>query len=111
MLTDKAQGNGLIVLRDLTFSEPKTKNVIELLKNLQIEVGSSVLLVTRETEGNLVKSARNVPKVRTLTAPLLNVLDLLSYGKLVMTVEAVRKAEEIWSGPLVRIKRKLKAKT
>jgi hypothetical protein len=53
--------------------------------------------VTRQADVTVIRSARNIPGVKTLPAPLLNVGDLLKYRHLVMTVEAVRRAEEIWA--------------
>jgi len=65
-------------------------------------VDSSALIVTREAEGNIVKSARNLPGIKTMPASLLNVVDLLSHKMLLMTEAAVRKAEEIWGEKLSR---------
>ena len=104
VLTDKAQSEEMIVLQDLAFADPKTKNMVRLLENLKIDGGQSTLLVTRESEGNVIKSARNLPRVKTLPVPVLNVLDILKHRKLVMTVDAVRKAEELWGTPFVRAK-------
>ncbi len=111
MLTDKANDNSLIVLKSFDVVEAKTKKVKEILKNLKIEQGTSVLLVTNEADSNLVKAARNLPKVATLPAPLLNVIDLMNHRKLVMTVDAVKKAEELWAGPLTRGKKKIKVES
>ncbi len=44
----------------------------------------------------MIKSARNIPGIKTLPANILNVVDLLSYDALVMTEDAVRKAEQLW---------------
>ncbi len=102
ILSSKVQEGDLVVLQNLALDEPKTQRMVEILENLK--VGSSVLMVTKETQPAVVKSARNLKKVKTMPAPLLNVVDLLNHKKLVMTVEAVRKAEELWTGPFVRFK-------
>jgi len=94
MLSSKAIGGDLKVIEPVTFEQPKTKEMIKIIKALGIE--RSVLIVNGKPEINFVKSARNIPEVKTLPANLLNVVDLLSYGVLVMTEPAVRKAEEIW---------------
>ena len=57
---------------------------------------SSALVVTSEPEDNVIKSARNLGGIKTLPANLLNVVDVLSYKVLLMTVSAVRMAEELW---------------
>ena len=54
------------------------------------------LVVTGGADNNVVKSARNLPGVKTLPASLLNVVDLLSCRLLLMTEAAVRKAEQLW---------------
>lgn len=109
MLSDKAKENSLIVLKGFELAESRTKAVKDILKGLKIEEGTSVLLVTNEAETNLVKAARNLAKVGTLPAPLLNVVDLMNHKKVVMTVDAVRKAEELWAGPLTRGKKNIEA--
>ena len=68
--------------------------MVQILAALGVD--SSALIVTSEPEDNVVKSARNLPGIKTIPASLLNVVDLLSYKMLVMTVAAVRKAEQLW---------------
>ena len=75
--------------------------MVRILAALGID--SSALIVTGEPEGNVVKSARNLVRIKTLPANLINVLDILSYKMLLMTEVAVRKAEQLWgtnSAPL-----------
>ena len=94
MLSAKAKDKEMMVLEQLEFDEPKTREMARILATLGVD--SSALIVTKEAEGNVVKSARNLPQIKTLPANLLNVVDLLSCKMLLMTVAAVRKAEEIW---------------
>jgi large subunit ribosomal protein L4 len=94
MLSAKAKDKEMMVLEQLEFDEPKTREMARILATLGVD--SSALIVTKEAEGNVVKSARNLPEIKTLPAGLLNVVDLLSCKMLLMTVAAVRKAEEIW---------------
>jgi len=94
MLSSKVSDGDLKVVEPFAFAEPKTKEMAKIIKALGIE--KSALIVDGKPEENFVKSARNIPDVKTLPANLLNVVDLLSYGVLVMTEPAVRKAEEIW---------------
>lgn len=94
MLSTKAKDKELMVLEQLEFDEPKTKEMARILAGLGVD--SSALIVTKEAEGNVVKSARNLSKIKTSPASLLNVVDLLSCKMLLMTEAAVRRAEEIW---------------
>jgi len=94
MLSTKAKDKELMVLEQLEFDEPKTKEMARILAGLGVD--SSALIVTKEAEGNVVKSARNLPQIKTSPASLLNVVDLLSCKMLLMTETAVRRTEEIW---------------
>jgi large subunit ribosomal protein L4 len=94
MLSTKAKDKELMVLEQLEFDKPKTKEMARILAGLGVD--SSALIVTKEAEGNVVKSARNLPQIKTSPASLLNVVDLLSCKMLLMTETAVRRTEEIW---------------
>jgi large subunit ribosomal protein L4 len=59
-------------------------------------VGSSALIVTPEPEINVIKSARNLPKIKTTPANVINILDILSHKTILMTEPAVRMAENLW---------------
>lgn len=107
VLSAKARDEELILLEQLKIDEPKTREMEKILTALGVE--SSALIVTSEPEENVVKSARNLPGIKITPASLLNTVDILSRKMLLMTVEAVRKAEELWgdrkaeggsSGPL-----------
>ena len=63
-------------------------------------VDSSALIATSEPEENVVKSARNLPGIKTIPASLLNVIDLLSHKRLLMTEAAVDKVEQLWGKKL-----------
>ena len=56
------------------------------------------MIVTEEPNRNVVQGARNIGKVKTLPVNVLNTLDMLNSKNLLITVEAVRKAEETWGG-------------
>lgn len=94
LLSAKASDGDIIVVDQLKLKEPKTKEMAQMLKMLGTDY--STLIVTAEPEVNVIKSARNLPKVKTLPAALLNVLDLLSYRFLVITKDGVRQVEQIW---------------
>ena len=93
-LSAKAGDGELKVLEELKLEEAKTKRMAQILAAL--EANSSVLIVTDEPEVSVIKSARNLPGIKTMTANLLNVLDIVSYKVILMTETAVRKAERIW---------------
>jgi len=94
VLSAKARDQELVILEELKFEQPKTKEMVKILEALEVE--SSALIVTDKPEENMVKSARNLSGVKTTPAGLLNVVDILSHKRLLMTVAAVRNAEELW---------------
>mgnify|MGYP001087851324 FL=1 len=96
LLSAKAGEGELKVLKELKLSEPKTKQMVEILTALGVD--GSALIVTSEPDANVIKSARNLGGIKTMLANLLSVVDLLSYKMLLMTVSAVRKVEELWGG-------------
>lgn len=93
-LSAKVQSGDLLVLDHLAFEEPKTREVASLLAKLN--VGEPALIVTRETDPNLVLSARNLPGVSTQRADNLSAYDVLSHGKLLLTRDAVQRVEEVF---------------
>lgn len=97
-LSAKAGDAELIVLEQLAFEVPKTKEMAKALSALKI--GSTVLIVTAEAEANVVKSSRNLPGVKIIPAAILNVVDITSHKMLLMTEAAIRKAERIWGAAL-----------
>ena len=94
VLSAKAGDGELMVLEQLELDEPKTKEMVQILAALGVD--SSVLIATSEPEENVVKSARNLPGIKTIPASLLNVIDILSYKMLLMPEAAVRKVEQLW---------------
>ena len=100
MLSVKVRDGELKVLEELKLDEPKTKEIVRILAALGVD--SSALIVTGEPEANVVKSARNLPRVKTSPASLLNVVDILSYKVMLMTEAAVRRAEYLWGERLTR---------
>jgi large subunit ribosomal protein L4 len=94
VLSAKAGDGELKVLDGFDFTEPKTKQMIDVLLALGIE--SSALIVTPEPEENVIKSARNLPSIKTMPAGVISIIDILSYKNLLMTEAAVRVAEKLW---------------
>jgi large subunit ribosomal protein L4 len=82
-------GNGDIVLLDmLTMERPKTKDMVALMERIAGQ-NSGVLLLLAGHDENVEKSARNLPKVKTLRAHYLNIRDLLGFNKIVMPLSAL----------------------
>jgi large subunit ribosomal protein L4 len=94
VLSAKAGDGELKVLDEFDFTEPKTAQMIEVL--LALGIDSSALIVTPEPEEYVIKSAQNIPTVKTMPASIINIIDILSYKNLLMTEAAVRVAEKLW---------------
>jgi len=94
VLSAKAGGKELMVLDEVRLDEPKTKEMVKILAALGIE--DSALVATDEPMENVVKSARNLPGVKTIPANLLNVVDITSHKMLLLTEAAVRQVEQLW---------------
>jgi large subunit ribosomal protein L4 len=93
-LSSKAGSAQLIILENLAMEAPKTKDMVAILNALKAE--KTALIATRTADTNIIKSARNIPGIKTTPADLLNVIDLLKYEKILMTEEAARRVEELW---------------
>jgi large subunit ribosomal protein L4 len=92
-LSSKVQDQNILVLENLAFEAPKTKEFKGVLAALS--VNSKALIVTANLDENVALSARNIPGVTVLTAEGLNVLDVMNHEKLIMTKAAVEKVEEV----------------
>ena len=93
-LSAKTRDEELMVVEELKFDQPKTKQMAGILVALGID--STALIVTDKPEESIIKSARNLAGIKTIPANTLSVVDILSYKMLVMTESAVRKAEQLW---------------
>jgi large subunit ribosomal protein L4 len=100
VLSAKAGDGELKVLDGFDFTEPKTKKMIDAL--LALGIDSSALIVTPEPEENVIKSARNIPQIKTMPARILNIIDILSHKNLLMTEAAVRIAEKLWGNGIAK---------
>jgi len=94
-LSSKANENSIVVIEELNFDAPKTKQVVNLLENLNID--SKALIVLADNNENVVKSARNIEGVKATFVNTLNVFDILKYDKFVITKDAVKKVEEVYA--------------
>jgi len=95
-LSDKVKEGKLIVVDDFSIDTPQTKKMAALLDKLKVSGGA--LIVCDKPDLNVIKAARNLPKVKTILARQLNVLDILTYNYLVMSKAALEQVEEVFGG-------------
>ncbi len=93
-LSSKVNTGDILVLDELKMDQPKTSDMARILNNLKV---GDALLVTAGKDETVEKSARNIPNIKSLTAEGLNVYDILSYDKLVITKDAVVRVEEVFA--------------
>jgi len=95
VLSDKVRADKLILVDGLTIDGPSTRGMSDILSSLG--ASRSTLIVTDGMATNVVLSARNLEKVWTTPVNLLNAEELLRRDRVVMTVDAARRAEELWA--------------
>jgi len=95
LLSQKAREEKLLVVNEIQLVEAKTKEMLKVLSNLGIT--TPVLIVTPNPQADVIRSARNIGRVKTLPAPQINPVDLLHHDRVIITVQAVRLAEELWA--------------
>ena len=95
MLSSKVLENELVVVESLPLKEIKTKEMVKALNNLKVE-GKTLMLLAEKNE-NVQKSARNIEGVKTTLVNTINVYDLLKYKNLVITLDTVKKLEEVYA--------------
>ena len=94
-LSTKVLDNNMIVLDALELDTFKTKTIVEMLKALNVE--GKALIVTAEADTKVIKSAANIPGVKTAAVNTLNVYDILNYDKFIVVKNAVGKIEEVYA--------------
>ena len=95
MLSMKVLEQSLVVVDKLAFEEIKTKNMVSALSNLKVT--GKTLVMLPEKDENVQKSARNIEGVKTTLVNTINVYDLLKYNNLVVTLDTVKKLEEVYA--------------
>lgn len=93
-VSDFYKNNNLIVVEDFSFDQPKTKEYLNVLNNLQVQHGKS-LLVTASGEKEVFLSSRNLPNAKVINVNDLSIYDLLSADKLIVSESAVEKINTI----------------
>jgi large subunit ribosomal protein L4 len=91
-LTYKAKEEGILIMEELTFKTPKTKDFTTILKNLNV-VNDRTLFVTSEKDQNTILSTRNLKNTKVITADKLNTYDILNSVKLIISESAVSQIE------------------
>lgn len=92
-LTVKAADSQLVLVDSFEMAEPKTRQMLEILQNLKVD--SSALILLPASDEAILRSVRNLPKVRTLVAQYLNVRDLLKYDYVVLPLSSLEVIERI----------------
>lgn len=94
-LTSKVSGNEICVLDSLALDAIKTKSMVGVLNNLKVD--STALIVIDSNNENVIKSAKNIPGVKTAFVNTINVFDILKYDKFIITKDVVEKVEEVYA--------------
>ncbi len=94
VLTSRVSEGKFVVLDSLKFDEIKTKKMQTVLNNLKVD---KALVVMSEKDDVIIKSANNIPTVKTALTSTINVYDILKYDTMIVTKDAVAKIEEVYA--------------
>ena len=94
-LSAKVADSELIVVKELKFEEPKTKEMVKVLENIKAQ--KKALIVMDEKDDNVVKSAHNIPGVRTALVGTMNVYEIVNHYSLILTEAAAKRIEEVYA--------------
>lgn len=94
-LSLKAQNSAIVVVEDFDFNEPKTRSFIELTKNLQL-ADKKLLLVLPSQNKNVYLSARNLGKVKVVTATDINTYGIMNCASLLLTESSVAVIDNLF---------------
>ena len=94
-LTYKAKEESILILDDLSFKTPKTKDFVSVLKNLKID-GNKSLFVTSEKDQNTFLSSRNLKNAKVITADKLNTYEILYSHNLIISENAFDQIEKLF---------------
>lgn len=94
ILSSKVREESMKVIEELLFEKPRTKDMVDILSAL--DINSTAIIITEHSNPNVVKSAGNLTNVKVLPSAQINVLDLLSYKALIITISALHNVEKIW---------------
>ena len=94
VLTDRVRENKLIVVDELKFDVPKTKDMVKVLGSLKAD---NALVVLNDNDQNTILSGRNIDGVKMALTNTINVFDILNHKALVLTKDAVKTIEEVYA--------------
>ncbi len=95
-LTHKAQDNEIIVIEELTFATPKTKEMVALLNTLKLADKKVLIVVDNDSyDENLILASRNIQNIALIYADEINVLDLVNSDRVLITEKALSQIEEV----------------
>ena len=94
-LSAKVEENSVIVLDKIALENAKTKEVASILK--AFDANKSVLLVITDNDADVVRASKNIPNVTTINSDLINVYDVVANVKVIATVDAIKKIEEVYN--------------
>lgn len=95
VLSAKAAAGEIVIVDEIKIDEFKTKTMVNMLNS--IGAGKKALIATSEMNAKMIKSASNIPGVKTTTANLINVYDVLNAGTFVLSVDAAKMIEEVFA--------------
>ena len=93
-LTTKVNDGKFVVVDEINLPEMKTKEMVKVLNNLNV---NKSLVVLEDANERAVVAARNIPTVKTASVSTINVYDILKYDSVVVTKAAVEKIEEVYA--------------
>ncbi len=93
-LSSKVEGNELLVFDALNIEAPKTKEMVKVLKAVDVE---KALIVLADKDDAVERASANIPGVKTTLVGTLNVYEILKYEKLILTKASVEKIEEVYA--------------
>ena len=93
-ISTKLADKELVVLENLDIKDAKTKTIVEVLKNLNID--RTAVIVTKEANENVLRASANLQSVEVTNADLLSVYDIIKCDKLVVTADAIKSIEEAY---------------
>ena len=94
VLTDRVRENKLIVVDELKFDAPKTKDMVKVLGSLKAD---NALVVLNDNDQNTILSGRNIDGVKMALTNTINVFDVLNHKTLVLTKDAAKTIEEVYA--------------
>ena len=94
-MTDRVQQNKLIVVDELTMADYKTKEFVQVMDNLK--ASGKTLVIMADKDDHVIRSASNVPAVKTTLTSQINVYDLMNAQTVILTKDAIAKLEEVYA--------------